>query len=445
MEFTLLMNQISDLLCGWPLLLYVGIISFIYTIALRGMQITYFCKALKATLCPSQTEAQKQGGASPFSAFMNTINSNLGNGVIAGVATAIYAGGPGAAFWFVAFGLILMTVRFGEVYVSSLYASQQIEKTVLGGPMLYLKNVPGGAYLPHAYAFFCVIYGLIGGNVIQSNSMAVSLNATWGIAPIVSGVCLLLFVIYILFGGAERIAKISLRIVPVKVIVFVASSLAVLVYHYQSLFSAVSLIVSSGIGMQPLAGGLIGFSFQQMIAAGMSRSIFATESGLGSAAIMFGSAGSSNAIQNGFMGMMSTFISTCIGFVVAVCIVASGAWNSGLTSTALTIAAFDTVFGMYGGWIVSFLAVSFGFGVMVSYAYVVKTAWLFLTNNKYESVFTFAYAACAFVGSVAAVDVVWDFAGMTIAIMLFINMYGLLLLLPKITEDLPNQLRNYKA
>ena len=380
MDLVSIINQISDFICGWPLLVYVGVISIIYTIALKGMQFTYLCTALKTALFPAQTGTETTQGMSPFHAFMNTINSNLGNGVIAGVATAIYSGGPGAALWFVIFGFLLMTVRFGEIYVSSLCASNITEKSTLGGPMLYLKNIPGGTYLPWLYAFFCVIYGLIGGNVIQANSMAVSIAATWNIAPVISGIGLLFFVLYILFGGADRIAKISLSIVPIKVIVFMFSSITILCVHYQSLIPALSLIIKSGLGMQSFAGGLLGFSFQQMIAAGMSRSIFATESGLGSAAIMFGSASNDTIIQNGFMGMVSTFISTCIGFIVALCIVASGVWDTGLTSTALTIAAFDTVFGTYGGWIVSFLAVSFGFGVMVSYAYVVRSAWMFLTQ-----------------------------------------------------------------
>jgi len=446
MDFILLINQLSDIVCGWPLLIYVGAISIIYTIALHGMQFTYLCKAFKAALFPSQTGAQQAEGMSPFHAFMNTINSNLGNGVIAGVATAIYSGGPGAAFWFVIFGLILMTVRFGEVYISSLFAAEATDKkSTLGGPMLYLKSVPGGKYLPWLYAFFCVIYGLIGGNVIQANSMAISLAATWGIAPIVSGIGLLLFVLYILFGGADRIAQISLSIVPVKVVVFMASSMTILCVHYQSIIPALSLIIKSGLGLQSFAGGVIGFSFQQMLAAGMSRSIFATESGLGSAAIMFGSTGNNNVVQNGFMGMISTFISTCIGLIVALCIVASGVWDSGLNSTALTIAAFETVFGMYGGWIVSFLAVSFGFGVMVSYAYVVKSAWMFITNHRFGMLFNITYSLCALAGAVAAVDFVWDLAGIIIAMMLYINMYGLLVLLPKIKENVFGLLRNYKA
>lgn len=445
MEFVQLIKQLSELVSGWPLMIYVIVISLLYTIALRGIQFRYLLTALKATVSPSGQGAQQQGDVSPFHAFINTINSNLGNGIIAGVATAIYAGGPGAAFWFVVFGFVLMSVRFAEVYLSTYYASQETEKTTLGGPMLYLKHVPGGKYLPFTYAFFCIFYGLIGGNIIQANSMATSLAATWAIAPLFSGLALLVFVLYILLGGAERIIKISVSIVPVKVAVFMISTVAILLFHYKSLLPALYLIVSSGLGLQAFAGGVVGFSLQQMIAAGMSRSIFSTESGLGSAAIMFGSTGNDDAIQNGFMGMVSTFISTCIGFIIALCIVVSGVWNSGLNSTALTIAAFDTLFGIYGGWIVSFLSISFGFGVMVSYAYVVRSAWFFVTNNRFAHGFMVVYSLCAFGGALATVDLVWYLADIIIAVMLLINLYGLLMLLPKVRTTLLSQLRDYKA
>ena len=399
MDFLQLLKYLNDLVSGWPLMIYAVGISLIYTVVLRGVQFTHLFTALKTAVCPSPKENQGAGDVSPFHAFINTINSNLGNGIIAGVATAIYAGGPGAALWFVIFGLILMSVRFGEVYLSTLYASESTEKVTLGGPMLYLKAVPGGRFLPFMYAFFCVFYGLIGGNIIQANSISLSLAATWGIAPLFSGLGLFLFVLYILFGGAERIVKISVAIVPVKVAVFMLSTMAILLFHYSSLLSALYLIVTGGFGLQAVGGGVVGVSVQQIIAAGMSRSIFVTESGLGSAAIMFGSTGNDDAVQNGFMGMVSTFISTFIGLIVAVCIVASGVWNSGLNSTALTIAAFDTVFGTYGGWIVSFLSISFGLGVIVSYAYVVRSAWLFVTNNRFANAFTVAYSVCVFGGA----------------------------------------------
>jgi AGCS family alanine or glycine:cation symporter len=338
-----------------------------------------------------------------------------------------------------------MAIRFAEVYISTLYATKATDKSALGGPMLYLQDVPGGKFVPYIYAVSCFTFGLLGGNAIQSNSISVSLAATWGIAPLMTAIVLLLFVLYILFGGAQRITQISVSIVPVKVIIFLFSTIAVLLFHYQSLFAALYLIIKSAFGLQAFGAGVVGFSLQQIIAAGMSRSIFATESGLGSAAILFSSTGNDDAVQNGFMGMTSTFISTCVGFIVALCIVVSGVWSTGLDSTALTIAAFDTVFGVYGGWIVSFLSVSFGFGVLVSYAYVARIVWLFLTNNRFEYLFTAIYSFCTFAGAVTAVSVIWDLCSIAIAATLFINLYGLLMLLPKIKTELLAKLDGYKA
>jgi len=432
MDLVALIQQMSSYAVGRPLLIYVVAISMIYTIALRGIQFRYFFTALKAVVNPSSKSSTQTSDVTPFQAFINTINSNLGNGSIAGMGNAIFMGGPGAAFWVVVFGFILMAIRFAEVYISTLYGMKATEKTALGGPMLYLKDVPGGNYVPYIYAVCCFTFGLLGGNAIQANSISISLATTWGIMPLITGLVLFAFVIYILFGGAQRIVQISVSIVPVKVIVFLLSTAVVLIFHYQSLVAALYLIVKSAFGLQAFGAGVVGFSLQQVIAAGMSRSIFATESGLGSAAILFGSTGNDDAVQNGFMGMTSTFISTCVGFIVALCIVVSGVWSNGLDSTALTISAFDTVFGTYGGWIVSFLSISFGLGVLVSYAYVARIVWLFLTNNRFPHFFTVLYSLCSFFGAVAAVSAIWDLCSIAIAATLFINLYGLLMLLPKI-------------
>ena len=443
MNIDIFIQQISDFVTGWPLMIFVIAVSIIYTVSLHAIQFKYFFTAWKATLTPSKTDAKKTADMSPFQAFINTINSNLGNGSIAGMATAIYAGGPGAAFWSIIFGFILMSIRFAEVYISTLYGMRASNNTTLGGPMLYLKDVPGGKYLPHAYAFFCLLFGLLGGNAMQANSIQVSLLATWGLAPAITSAALFAFVLYILFGGASRIVKFSVSIVPIKVLVFVISTLTVLIYHYQTLFTALKLIISSSFGMPAVLGGIAGFSLQQVISAGMTRSVFATESGLGSAAILFGSTGSNDAIRNGLMGMISTLISTLVCFTVGLCIVASGVWSSGLNSTALTVASFETVLGSFGGWVVSFLSISFGFGVMVAYAYITRAAWLFLTNQKYAFGFTALYSLCALFGALATVDLVWNLINIVVAGTLFINLFGLLYLLPKIKPELMQKLKNY--
>ena len=151
-----------------------------------------------------------------------------------------------------------------------------------------------------------------------------------------------------------------------------------------------------------MIGGVIGYTIQHAIRSGMSKSIFATESGLGTAAILFGHTGSKTPVKDGIIATFSTFISVLVCFIVALCIIASGVWTTGLTSTPLTIAAFSTVFGeQFGGIAVSFLSISFGVGVLVSFAYITREVWLFLTNNKYANIFPMIYCLFAFGGRIA--------------------------------------------
>jgi AGCS family alanine or glycine:cation symporter len=167
---------------------------------------------------------------------------------------------------------------------------------------------------------------------------------------------------------------------------------------------------------------------------GMMRSTFASETGLGSAGILFGFTGSKHPMKDAILAMLSTFISTIVCFIVALCIVASGVWSSGLTSTSLTIAAFKTVFGGFGGYAVSFLSVSFGIGVLVAYAYIALECWLFMTGGRGVFLFNIVYCLFAFAGALIDVKLLWAICDIPQAIMLTINLFGLIYLLPVIRK-----------
>ncbi len=443
MDSQLFIKQISEWILGWPLMIYVVAASIICTIFFKWIQFRYFFYAWKVILFPRRNEKAQEriGDMTPVQAFVNTLSVSLGNGSIAGMATAIYAGGPGSAFWVLIFGFLLMSVRFAEVYISTLYGARAATSSVLGGPMLYLKDVFCGKFLAYCYALLCLLFGLTIGNAMQANSIQLSIATTWGISPLVTAVFLLFFVLYIVFGGASRIVKASDRIVPVKVGVFFLSAFAILIYHYQSLAHALYLIVTSAFQPTAVAGGIVGFTVTQAIRYGMARSIMATESGLGTAAILFGFTGSDEPMRSGLMGMVGTFVSTCVCFLVALCIVVSGVWNTGLNSTALTIAAYNTVFGNFGGWIVSFLSISFGIGVLVTYAYIARASWLFLTNGRFDIIFSILYCLFSFGGALVNVEVVWSTGDIINAGMLIINLFGILFLLPRISKDVIASMR----
>jgi len=207
MDISFYIKVVSEHVLGWPLMIYVvgGKYCF-FTIAFRAIQFRYFATAWKTILFPSErTPTKAVGDMTPIQAFINTLSASLGNGSIAGMATAIYAGGPGAAFWVVIFGLLLMAVRFAEVYTSTLYGSSVTNRSTLGGPMLYLKYVIGGDLLAYCYAVFCLLFGLITGNAMQANSIRLSVATTWGVPPLVSAIILLIFVLYVVCGSQEII------------------------------------------------------------------------------------------------------------------------------------------------------------------------------------------------------------------------------------------------
>lgn len=347
-----------------------------------------------------------------------------------------FAGGPGSALWVLIIGILLMAVRFAEVFLSVYFGMKHSGSDEVGGPMLYLKSVFGGRYLSAIYAFLCTVFSLLIGNAMQTNSIRISVETTWGISPYITAAVITAFVIYVIGGGARRVATLSDSIVPLKVIVFVLSSMAVLIYHYNGLLDALKLIVSSAFSPLAVAGGAIGFTVQQAMRFGIARSIYATESGLGTAAIVYGATGSTKPTEEGISSMLSTLISTLVCFIVALCIVASGAWKSGLTSTALTIESFKPTFGWLAGWVVSFLSISFGIGVLVTFSYIAKEAWLSVTGNRFGRVYDVIYCLVALVGTLVDPSVVFGLGDIINGSMLFINLFGIVCLLPVIRSYL---------
>lgn len=423
---------------GWPLILYVIGICAVCTVALGFIQLRYFLYSWKLVLFPPAQKEGARADMTPFQAFVNTLSTNLGNGSLAGVATAVYAGGPGSAIWMVIIGLLLMSIRFAEVFLSVHYGALQTSgKETFGGPMLYLKYVAGGAVLAPAYAIFCLLFMAIG-SAIQSNSISLSMATTWQIPYLLTAFVLLAFIVFVVYGGAARIVKVSQAIVPLKVGVFFISTGIVLIYHAAALPAALKLMLSMAFSTKALVGGALGFTVQQAMRYGILRSILATESGLGTAAIIFSSTGSTDAVKDGLISMLSTFISTLVCFIIALCIVVSGVWSNGLTSTALTISSFATVFGSFGGWVVSFLSISFGIGVLVAYAYITREAWLSVTKGRFAHVFPPLFCAVVFAGALISVDFVFYFADLINGGMLFINLFGIAYLLPVIIKSVRN-------
>ncbi|HVX00950.1 MAG TPA: amino acid carrier protein [Candidatus Babeliaceae bacterium] len=431
-------HKLGEWIWGWPLVIFVIITGLSFTAAFYGIQYRYFI-AMWRYLWQSEKSKVIAGESyiTTFQAFVNTLSASLGNGSTAGMATAIYSGGPGAAFWVFVLGFLNMAIRFAEVYASTLFTEKTESGVVRGGPMVFLRYVPGRSFLPWLYAFFGLLTSFIAGSAMQCNSVRLSVERMTSAPALVIAICLVALIGYILMGGALRIIRISDKIIPLKVLLFFSMTLVVLIYHYDKLIPALALIWQSAFTPQAVHGALAGHTVQNAIRFGMSRLLSATEAGLGTAGVLFGATGTHHPVHNGVMSMASIVISNhLVCFTLLLIFVATGVWNSGLTSTAMTCAAYETVFGPLGCWIVTFLSIAFGIGVLVAYAYIGRECWLSLTKGRYIWLYNMIYTGMAFVGALSRVDVVWNAVDITNAGMMIINLYGLWVLLPQLATSL---------
>jgi len=429
--FSQLINELRNVIWGTPLLGFVVGTGILTTVGLGFVQFRKFITGTKLVLGGGSDATATVGEISPLQAFLNALSASLGNGAIAGIATAIHSGGPGAAFWVFFIGFIGMVLRFAEVFLATSFSSISSTGRVLGGPFLYLARVPGGTFLPTFYAFACLSYGFSSGCAMQCNSISTALNEVVGIPLAVIACALVALTLYVLLGGAHRIIAVSTAIVPFKVGLFFVSCTGVLLYHWAAIIPAIGLIFKAAFAPQAVMGGAVGLSVQHVFRLSLTRTINASEAGLGTAAVIYGSTGSKNPINDALSAMIGTFISTnLVCTMVALTIVASGAWQSGETGSALTAVAFQTAFGSIGGWIVSLLSILFGIGVLVAYGFVGRQCWLFLTNDRFEQGFTVLFCAFAFWGSLADVSVVWASVDIVNAACLIVNLFAILWLLP---------------
>jgi len=436
MDLNALLVHINNTI-GLPLIIFVVCAAIVTTIALRFVQMRYFFKGWQLLIGPSETHDTGSADMNPFQAFLNALSSSVGNGSIAGMATAIFSGGPGAGVWVFIIGLLGMALRYCEVYLSTIFGVRRLVTGTVGGPMMYLAQLPGGSFIPYIYAFLCFMLGVTSGNAMQANSIRIGLVRLFNVHPIFIATPLLLFMMYVMLGGANRIIKVSDKIVPIKVGAFFISAIIVLLYHWQSIIPTIQLMIDYAFNPKAIVGGAMGYSVQAAMRFGIVRSMNASEVGLGTAAVLFGGSSSVKPAEDGFMGMLSSFISTnLVGFLMCLMLVASGVWHNGQTSIDLVISAYETVFGWLGGWIVSFISISFGLGVLVAYAYIARVCWLFLTNGRFSLFFSVFFSVVTFTGALADVDLVWNSIDLVVAGLLIANITGILWLLPTLMKGL---------
>ncbi|WDV45344.1 sodium:alanine symporter family protein [Clostridiaceae bacterium M8S5] len=441
-KFEAIVKVISDFAWGpFMIVLLVGtgiLLSF-------GTRFIQFRKLGYAFKLLFSKDINGDGDITPFQSLMTSLAATIGTGNIAGVASAIAAGGPGAVFWMwftAAFG---GATKYSEALLALKYRITNEKNEKSGGPMYYLKYGLADNYGERAGKFGSIIgwcfalFGLFAsfgiGNMAQANSVATSLNVTFGISPKIAGLGIAVATGLVIIGGIKSIGNVTDKIVPIMAISYILGASAVLILHADKILTAFSMIFTNAFSSKAVTGGLIG----TVIRYGVARGVFSNEAGLGSAAIAHAASSNDDPVSQGIIGSLGSFIDTLIiCTMTALVILVSGLVNidasgsmtitDNLTSSALTTTAFSETLPNVGGYIVSLGLMFFAFSTILGWYYYGSKCLEYIAGLKAVSIYKIVFIVLCYFGSLGSIDIVWSLSDTFNGLMAIPNLIGLVLL-----------------
>jgi alanine or glycine:cation symporter, AGCS family len=439
----------------WVVAVLLGT-GLVLTVRTGVVQVRRFGDACRVVFVRSV--AGRPGVLTPFQAFMTSLAASIGTGNIAGVATAIVSGGPGALFWIWVYGFVAMAIKFaeavlgvtfreivggrerngasGEARASEASLSEGLEGTaaerrprapdeVLSGPMYYLRDGLKSPALATTFALVAAVAALTTTPFTQPNSMALVLDTVVGVPRLVSGVVIAVLTWLVIIGGIRTIGRAAEKLSPLKVSLYLLGGLVVILTNAARLPDVLSTIVSEALSTRAAAGGAVGWLVAMRY--GIARGIYANEAGYGTAAVAYGTARSERPVQQGLNAVIEVFIVSFVTSTIsAMTILLTGVWQSGLTSSAAVAAAFDTAMPGVGGYIVAFCAFLFGYTTLIGWAYYGEQFFEYILGRKVTVPYRWIYCALIPFGAISRVEVVWAWGDLMNALQVFPNVIGLI-------------------
>lgn len=445
-----ILEKLNAILWGAPSLILLTGTGLFLTFVLKGMQFTKLIHAFKLAFVPNKKEAESEGDISNFKALMTSLAGMIGNGNIAGVATAVTLGGPGAIFWMWVVGLLGMTTKYAEALLAMKFRVQNDKGEYSSGPMYYIEKGLGHRFkfLAIAFAIFGAFAALGIGNSVQSNTIADVMTNSFNVSGFITGIVLVILISLIIFGGLKRISNVAGFFVPMMAIFYIGASVTILIINYDQILPAFGLIFKYAFTPVSAAGGFTGIMVMQAIQNGVSKGIFSNEAGLGTVALISGNAKAGHPATQALVAMTGTFIVTIIvctmtGLVLLV----TGYWDptggllSGvshdakLEAGALTSMAFGASLGTLGEYVVSLSVIFFGFSTIIAWFVYGAKCFEYLFGVKYVMLYGVIYVIATFVGTIANLKTVWLFADTANAMMMIPNLIGILFLYKIIKQE----------
>ncbi len=425
-KFEAILNLIGGYVWGLPLLILLVGTGVWLTINLRFLQFTKLFHALWLALVKRKEDDDEPGDITHFQALMTAMSATVGTGNIAGVATAIAVGGPGAMFWMWVTGLVGMATKYSEAVLAVKYRVTDEEGSMNGGPMYYISNGLGWKKLGALFAVFAVFASFGIGNMVQSNSVADALHSTFNVPTYATGLVLMVATALVVLGGIKAIGRVTSVLVPFMIVFYVIGSLAILVTYASSIPHALALIFEKAFTPAAAGGGFAGASVMLAVRMGVARGVFSNESGLGSAPIAAAAAQTKHPVSQALVSMTQTFIDTLVVCTMTgLVLICTGAWDTGKNGAELTSYAFSL--GFNGGAVMVAVSLAlFAYSTILGWCYYGEKSMEYLFGIKSVRPYRYVFILFIGVGAMAKLDVVWTLSDIFNGLMAFPNLVGLL-------------------
>ena len=423
-SLTILFHALGGIVWG-PIMLVLLVGTGIYlTVRLFGLQIWLLPYALRMAFS-RKTHPDEPGDISQFQALMTALAATIGTGNIAGVATAIVLGGPGALFWMWLCAIFGMATKYAEGLLAVKYRVRDADGKMSGGPMYYISLGLDMKWLGMLFAIFGMIAALGTGASVQSNSLAESMRSSFAIPGWLTGVVLTVITALVIVGGIKSIARVTSIIVPFMALFYLGGGLLIILLNIEQLWPALTLIMTDAFTGQAVAGGALG----TVIRYGVARGVFSNEAGLGTAPIAAAAAKTDQPVKQALVSMTGTFIDTIVVCAVTgLVLVMGGMYTGGSTGAALTAQTFDQMLPGPGDWIVTIGLLFFAYSTILGWSYYGEKCAQYVCGKWVVVPYRCLYAAFVMIGTVVSLDLVWAVSDVVNGLMAFPNLVGLLLL-----------------
>jgi AGCS family alanine or glycine:cation symporter len=422
---------LNKLVWGPPMLILLMGTGLLLTILTGAIQFRHMGTALREVLGKLRQKGTGEGSVSPFGAVATALASTVGVGNIAGVATAIVLGGPGALFWLWVSGLLGMCTKFSEIVIALHYRERDGRGNMRGGAMYSLKKQG----LPWLGAIFAGITALAAfgiGNMVQANSVSQSMQSSLGVPVWATGIGLVIVSGAVILGGIKRIAAFAEVLVPFMAIVYLLGGLTIIGMNISEVPGIFSLVFDSAFNGAAATGGFAGATIMMAMRYGVARGLFSNEAGLGSAPLVHAAANTDHPVRQGLYGIFEVLVDTIlICTTTGLVILLSGEWTSGTTGAALSVKAFEIGLpGTWGDLIVTVGLVLFAYSTLIGWSYYGETAIVYLLGARAAMPYRLAWLVFIYLGAIGSLHLVWDLADTLNGLMAIPNLVSVLIGIP---------------